>query len=360
MGPLGIVDLQPGLGDLAHLLEGVEEIGVEDLFAEAPIESFDEGVLIRLSRLDVADGNALRRAPVDKGFGREFGPVVDAHAGRPAVEPDEVVEDPDHTGTGDRRPDLDRQGLPIALVEHVEGPEAAAVVEGIRHEIQGPGLVEARRRHQRLAKAHRDPPLRAPGQIQPQGAVHAMHPLVVPPMPGPAEAIEAFPETPATVSRDHFVQRGDHGGVPDQPGARRPVVRRPREPHRLACPPHGHPVLLHQHGQDLSFRGRRHRFRLKTGSSAPSSPAFRPTGWRRGDGDRRDRAGGVVDLERQTLLLLQALTGMEEAARADYAAFRTALEKLHHGAAGCCRMTGSRLIVPTSARSVRLTTVQMT
>jgi hypothetical protein len=68
----------------------------------------------------------------------------------------------------------------------------------------------------------------------------------------------------------------------------------------------------------------------------------------------------VVDLERQTLLLLQALTGMEEAARADYAAFRTALEKLHHGAAGCCRMTSSRLIVPTSARSVRLTTVQMT
>jgi hypothetical protein len=60
MGPLGVVDLQPGPGDLVHLLEGVEEIGVEDLFAEAPIESFDEGVLIRLSRLDVANGNALR------------------------------------------------------------------------------------------------------------------------------------------------------------------------------------------------------------------------------------------------------------------------------------------------------------
>ena len=34
MGPLGVVGLEPGLGDLAHLLEGVKEVGVEDLFPE--------------------------------------------------------------------------------------------------------------------------------------------------------------------------------------------------------------------------------------------------------------------------------------------------------------------------------------
>jgi hypothetical protein len=34
MGPLGVVGLEPGLGDLAQLLEGVEEIGVEDFFSE--------------------------------------------------------------------------------------------------------------------------------------------------------------------------------------------------------------------------------------------------------------------------------------------------------------------------------------
>ncbi len=32
----------------AALVEGVEEVRVEDLFAEAPVEPFDEGVLIRL------------------------------------------------------------------------------------------------------------------------------------------------------------------------------------------------------------------------------------------------------------------------------------------------------------------------
>ena len=45
MGPLGVVGLEPGLGDLAHLLEGVEEIGVEDFFSETPIEPLDEGIL---------------------------------------------------------------------------------------------------------------------------------------------------------------------------------------------------------------------------------------------------------------------------------------------------------------------------
>src|SRR5882672_12388016 len=57
MGSLGVVNLEPRLGDLAHLLEGVKEVGVEDLFAETPIEPLDEGVLIGFPRLDVADGN---------------------------------------------------------------------------------------------------------------------------------------------------------------------------------------------------------------------------------------------------------------------------------------------------------------
>ena len=86
---------------------------------------------IRLSRLDIADRNALGCAPVDEGVRRELGPIVDAYPGGPAVQPNEVIKDPDHAGARNRRADLDREGLPIALVEHVERPEAAAVVEGI-------------------------------------------------------------------------------------------------------------------------------------------------------------------------------------------------------------------------------------
>ena len=60
MGPLGVVGLEPGLGELPHLVEGVEEIRVEDFFPNAAIEPLDEGVLIRVPGLDVADGDALR------------------------------------------------------------------------------------------------------------------------------------------------------------------------------------------------------------------------------------------------------------------------------------------------------------
>src|SRR5215831_1262579 len=82
-----------------------------------------------------------------------------------------------------------------------------------------------------------------------------MHAFMVPPMPRTPEAIETLPEPPATVAGYDVVQRGDHIGVPSQPGARRPVIRRPRQPHHLAGAPHWHPVLLQP--LELGYRGPR-------------------------------------------------------------------------------------------------------
>src|SRR3989442_1423717 len=36
------------------------------------------------------------------------------------------IQDPDHAGARNRRPDLDREGLPIAFVEDIEGPKPTA------------------------------------------------------------------------------------------------------------------------------------------------------------------------------------------------------------------------------------------
>src|SRR5215470_16353993 len=85
--------------------------------------------------------------------------------------------------------------------------------------------------------------------------------------------IETLPEPPATMASHDGVQRGDHVAIPPQPRPRRPVVRRPRQPHGLAGAPHRDPVLLHQHRQDFPFRGRRHRFRLRTSLIAAFSRA---------------------------------------------------------------------------------------
>src|SRR2546430_21788 len=68
-----------------------------------------------------------------------------------------------------------------------------------------------------------------------------------------AQAMKALPNPPPTVAPDHVVQRRDAGAVPEQPGARRPVVRRSREPHRLAGAPHGDAVLVDEHAQTSRF-----------------------------------------------------------------------------------------------------------
>jgi hypothetical protein len=39
MGPLSVEGREPGVGDLPHLLEGVEEIGVEDLLMKRAVEN---------------------------------------------------------------------------------------------------------------------------------------------------------------------------------------------------------------------------------------------------------------------------------------------------------------------------------
>ena len=58
------------------------------------------------------------------------------------------------------------------------------MIEGIGHEIQRPRLIEARRREQGLAEARREAPFRPPRQIEPERAVHPVHALVIPSLPG--------------------------------------------------------------------------------------------------------------------------------------------------------------------------------
>src|SRR5438034_3061304 len=87
------------------------------------------------------------------------------------------------TRARDRRSHFDREGFAIALVDDVEGPKVAAVVEGIGHEIERPRLVEPRRRDKRLAEACREASLRAPRQIESERTVHAVYAFVIPPVP---------------------------------------------------------------------------------------------------------------------------------------------------------------------------------
>ena len=58
MGPLGVVGVEPRVGDGADILERAEEIRVQDLLAKRPVEALSEGVLIGLAGLNVAEADS--------------------------------------------------------------------------------------------------------------------------------------------------------------------------------------------------------------------------------------------------------------------------------------------------------------
>ena len=76
MWPLLVVFRDPQFGDFAHLLDRLEQLGVQCLLAVGAIESLDKGILVRLARLDVEQLNLLSFAPVLKSVGGKFGTVV--------------------------------------------------------------------------------------------------------------------------------------------------------------------------------------------------------------------------------------------------------------------------------------------
>src|SRR5690606_10205603 len=237
------------------------------------IEAFDVGVLIRFARLDVMDRRLVRRAPLDKGLGEEFRAIVHAHRRRRPVHEGQRLQYARHAEAGQRRADYEVDGFAVAFVDDREQPHPAVVVQGVAHEVQGPGVIELGRRVQRLTHALRDTATRTPRQIEPQSAVHAMHPLVVPCLTLRAQPVEALPEAPATVALDHSRQGVDDHGVSMRRIVWRPVVRRPRQPHHATGPLHGELVLLNQHGGDLALRGRPYSFRWSTSLMAAFSSA---------------------------------------------------------------------------------------
>lgn len=86
------------------------------------------------------------------------------------------------------------------------------------------------------------PPLRSAHQIKLQGAVHPMHPLVVPYTPFDAHPVVALPKSPAGTSCHNLIERTDHRGVMRR-GPWNPVVRPPGQPHDTAGPLDRNPIL---------------------------------------------------------------------------------------------------------------------
>ena len=130
VGRLGVVGLQPPGRYLPDLGQGGEEPGIEHLLAIGAVEALDEGVLIRLPRLDVADRDPTLLAPHRQGLSDELRPVVAAEGLRGPVLRDELLQQGHHPHARQRGADFHGQRLAIPLIEDLVGYALYLAQEG--------------------------------------------------------------------------------------------------------------------------------------------------------------------------------------------------------------------------------------
>ena len=85
MRPNGVVFFQPIVGNRLHLANGMKPISIQDIFPESAIETFNESILRRFSRLNKGQLDLAALGPGRKGLRDEFGAVVQAELLRQAA-----------------------------------------------------------------------------------------------------------------------------------------------------------------------------------------------------------------------------------------------------------------------------------
>ncbi|EJF90359.1 hypothetical protein MEG_01124 [Bartonella tamiae Th307] len=151
--------------------------------SDGTIETLDIGILLRLPRLDVVQGNSLRFGPFLQFTTDIFGTVVHPDHGWPAAPVDDLVQAADDALSRKGKVHLHAQPLAVEIVQNIQQPEWPAIFQAIRHEIHGPNHVRPIRYSQGIrfvppqALAWLDP------EVQLQLAVDAVYPFMVPAMP---------------------------------------------------------------------------------------------------------------------------------------------------------------------------------
>src|SRR6056297_152241 len=200
---------------------------VEQFLAIGAVEALDIGVLIRLAGLDVLDSYAGVLGPVREGLTQELWTIVRSEYLREAMLGPQAFKDPDQSYRGNRGVDLDVQRLAIEVVDDVEGPEPAAIEQGIAHEVRGPDGIRQFRNVQWHPQAFRQPPPGPAAMVELHPAVHSIDPLMVPAMPLTMQQLPALPEAATRPPIHQGCQSRDNLGISNRPVIGYPIPVRP-------------------------------------------------------------------------------------------------------------------------------------
>jgi len=210
VGPGVVVIVLPLLRFLPHLIERPEDVCVEEFTPEAAVQAFYIGVLRGFTGLDKRQRNLSVFAPGIKSVADELRAVVHPdHRGKAAAF-FELLQDANDAPSGQAGIGFDAKDLPVVVVKNIQHAERTTVPQAVVDVIQAPDLVGPGRLEESLLYMSGQPLLRTSPDIESQGRVDPVDPLVIPGSPVESQSVVGLPEADRRMRGDEPVQFVDH------------------------------------------------------------------------------------------------------------------------------------------------------
>lgn len=188
MGSFIIVDAEPLCSQNPGLLNSAEVMQIQPLVSGCAIESFDIGVLSRLARLEVEQGDLLLLSPITKYLRDLFRTVVTPYGCWLSSPLDDLGQAADDTSPRQRQIDFNAQAFTVVVVQHVirwaTFCRRSVNRHGRRaHEVHRPYLIDGSHHTQCQRLFSLDTAARFDTQIQLQFTIDSHYTFVVPAVP---------------------------------------------------------------------------------------------------------------------------------------------------------------------------------
>lgn len=145
MWPVFIVIDHPPVGGFSDFSQGTEQVKAEHFISIRSVETFDIGVLVWFSWLNVVNHHAGRLGPRNKVAAEKLWAVIGPKNIRQPSLRAQPFKYSNQSLAGYGCVDLHGQAFTVEVIDNVERPESFASIEGIAHEVGRPDLVRVLR-----------------------------------------------------------------------------------------------------------------------------------------------------------------------------------------------------------------------
>src|SRR5215470_6617788 len=141
MRPDRIVMAPPAFDDDLSFSEGVEDLAIEQLIAQAGVEALDVAILPRTAALDIGSLGADSGDPSLDSLGDELRSVIGPDVTGTAAQDEQIGQNVDDIDCFELAGDTDRQAFAGKLVNDIERPISASIVGAVLDKVAGPDVI---------------------------------------------------------------------------------------------------------------------------------------------------------------------------------------------------------------------------